>query len=305
MSRPRLAAIETEVSIGAPIESSGRPPTWSRARTPSRNSKRRGTTSIATPASRQARIDSSSSSWLAREKAMITRSMFCASMIASRSLKRPSQGRSGVPTSCTSSSTMPTGTRPNWTLLWSFLTTWPATMPEPRIRVRWRRSGARCRPARTTARAQPAKTAVPATVRKVRATTWREAEDRGDAEQRPGDQQHGDEAARDLGDGGGPGRELVAAVEADAEGGERPEQPGAEDVGETGGGDVCRAGGRRARRRRTRPARRPSRASAPAPRLGDAPGLPTRSAAPARNPSGEAASRSRTGLRSGSPRGWR
>ncbi len=74
-SSTRLAAIEAEVRIGAPIESSGRPPTWSSARTPSRNSKRRGTTSTATPASRQARIDSSSCSWLAREKAMITRSM--------------------------------------------------------------------------------------------------------------------------------------------------------------------------------------------------------------------------------------
>ncbi len=56
----------------------------------------------------------SSCSWLALEKAMITRSICCASMIVSRSEKRPSQGRSGVPASCTSSSTRPTGTSPNW-----------------------------------------------------------------------------------------------------------------------------------------------------------------------------------------------
>ncbi len=46
-----------------------------------------------TPASRQTRIASSSSSWLAREKAMITRSILCGSMIASRSAKRAQPGQ--------------------------------------------------------------------------------------------------------------------------------------------------------------------------------------------------------------------
>ena len=64
----------------------------------------------------------------------------------------------------------------------------------------------------------------PPTVRKVSVTPDRDRQQRGDPEQWPGDQQHGDEAARDLGDGGGPGGELVAAVEADAESGQRPEQ---------------------------------------------------------------------------------
>ena len=230
-SSTRFAAIDTEVSAGAPIESSGRPPTWSSARTPSRNSKRRGTMSIITPASRLARIVSSSCSWLAREKAMMTRSICCASITAPMSLKPPSRGRSGVPMLCTSSSTMPTGTRPNWPLLRSFVTICPATTPEPTISVRWTRSGVRCRPARTPARATPAKTTSPATVTKVSGTICAEAQGGGDPEEGPGDQQHRDESARNLAHGRGPGRELVAAVQPDAEGREGPEQCGADYVG--------------------------------------------------------------------------
>ena len=85
------------------------------------------------------------------------------------------------------------------------------------------------------------KAAMPATVRKVSAIDLVKPERRGDSEQRPGDEQDGDEAARDLGDGRGPGGELVAAVEADAESGERPESDRAEDVGEARPGGRGRA----------------------------------------------------------------
>ncbi len=62
-----------------------------------------------------------------------------------------------------------------------------------------------------------------------------EAEQRRGGEEGPGDQHHGDENPRNLRDRRGPGRELIAAVEADAERDQRPGQAVDEDVDEAGG----------------------------------------------------------------------
>ena len=185
---------------------------------------------------------------------MITRSTCCVSMISSRSSKRPSQGRSGVPTSWTSSSTIPIGTRPYWAFLPSFSTTCPATIAGAEDQGPLAQALVAVQAGADDGAGDAAEDG--------EAGDGEEGEDDrvldrgrgGEAEQRPGDQQDGDEAARHLGNRRGPDRQLVAAVEADAEGGERPERGRTEDESEA----LVRSGGRarsRRRRRRTRPRR--------------------------------------------------
>ena len=96
-SSPRLATREARFSGGAPIESSGRPPIWFSDWAPSSSSKSRGTTSTATRWSRQARMQLSSCWWLAREKAMITRSTSRSSRTWSSWSSEPSLGRRWAP----------------------------------------------------------------------------------------------------------------------------------------------------------------------------------------------------------------
>ena len=91
-SSVRLLSREGAEKVGASIESSGIPPICSIERAPSRNSNRRGTTSTATPASRQTRSACSSSSWCARVKAIITRSTWSSSTRSLSAFRPPRQG---------------------------------------------------------------------------------------------------------------------------------------------------------------------------------------------------------------------
>jgi hypothetical protein len=216
MSSRRLAASEVEASAGTPIESSGRPPIWSSERTPSRNSKSRGTTSTATAASREARIASSSSSWLTRDVLQFD------DLREVGEAAEPGQVRgAGVVDLVVDD---PDRDQAELGVVADLLDHLSGDL-----------AGAEDQ--RALAQVGDAVEAGTGE-RPGQAAEDEEREDRGEGDAdrwiepdqvcspvgRPGHQHRGDEVTGELGDGRGPAGQLFAAVQADAEGGERPKQ---------------------------------------------------------------------------------
>ncbi len=227
-----MAAIEAEVRTGAPIESRGRPPTWSRARTPSRNSNRRGTTSTETPASRQARIASSSCSWLAREKAMMTRSICCSRDHLGEVIEPAQPRQVGAADVVDLVVDHPDRDEAELGVVVEFGDDLAGDDAGAEDQGPLAQVGIAVEAGADDRAGDAGETGDAGDSEEGQHHLVADTQRHGGPEQGPGDEEDGDEAPRDLGDGGGPGGELVAAIEADAEGGEGPEGGRAEDEDE-------------------------------------------------------------------------
>ena len=157
MSSVRLEKRDSGENVGWRIESSGIPPTCSIVRAPSRNSNSRGTMSTVTPASRQTRMLCSSSSWLARVNAIITRSTRPKVIRSGSASSVPSRGMPSRPGSLDVVVDVADRVQPDLVVTLQALHELHARRCPSRGSASARAgSGERCRPTRAAARPMPA-----------------------------------------------------------------------------------------------------------------------------------------------------